>query len=381
MKIDSLLIVLVVGIASLNVTFAFADERIWLKDTKVNGESVKLCFDSGANINALSPQALRRLALKFDQASTNDPLRGALVGDTVVCTLSIDGIQGQAAFVPLNIPSYANADVDGLVGWWPLRQNIMKIDATLGEVTFLPKVPLQVVSWNRFSVITNFGTLEFEVPHANDINGVISIDTGSDWGMALPYREWRRWKETHPHSPVTLKTLYTQEDGFVVLEEAWADQIFIGPLVLTNVPIIEETPSAEVRWGDKDDGTLGLAALSRVNVVVDGKNSVIYLQPKTTQATVYSHNHLGAVFVPTTGHLSEAVALVELGSPAYEAGVRNGDILLQVDEIPVTGWSKNWLSRFNMPPGTKLHLTLQRVGKAFKTTVTLRQIIPPENDR
>lgn len=31
------------------------------------------------------------------------------------------------------------------------------------------------------------------------------------------------------------------------------------------------------------------------------------------------------------------------GSPAYEAGVRDGDSLLQVDDVPATSWSDKWI--------------------------------------
>jgi S1-C subfamily serine protease len=140
---------------------------------------------------------------------------------------------------------------------------------------------------------------------------------------------------------------------------------------------MKETRYAARRWGDKSDGTLGLAALSRLELIVDGKNSMAYLQSKTTLPPVYPHNRLAAVFVPTVTHTNEAVALVVPGGPAYEAGVRNGDILLQVDEVRVVGWSYNWLSRFGMPAGTKLHLMLQRDGTNFEAVATLRQILPP----
>lgn len=377
--ITNLLAIFAIGAGLFSPTLGIADERIWLKGAMIDGKSVKLCFDSGSNINAISPQAVKRLGLKVNVVPTNDFSPGIVAGVTDHCTLTLNGIQAQTAFTVVNFPDYLNNDSDGLIGWFP-SQNVVRIDAAARKVDFFSKVPRRTDNWIQFLVITNFGTLELEVPHNDRANGFISIDTGSDGGLDLPPREWRRWKDAHPHSPITLRTFYTSTDGFVVREEAWADRVCIGSLVLTDVPIIEETPSAAARWGDKNDGTLGLAALSRVNLIVDGKNSIAYLQPKNTRPPAYPHNCLGAVFVPTTTHTNEAVAMVVTGSPAYEAGVRNGDILLQVDEIRVVGWSDNWLSRFGMPPGTKLHLTLQRDGKDFKTTATLRQIIPPNTD-
>jgi len=124
-----------------------------------------------------------------------------------------------------------------------------------------------------------------------------------------------------------------------------------------------------------------LAALKRFVLILDGKNGSVYFQPRKGRPPRYDHNRLGAVFVPVDGHTNQAVARVVQGSPAYEAGVRDGDILLQVDDVRCTSWSANWLDRFSMKAGTKLRLTLNREGKVFSTTATLRQILEPSPNR
>lgn len=101
------------------------------------------------------------------------------------------------------------------------------------------------------------------------------------------------------------------------------------------------------------------------------------MKPKSTSPPAYRHNRLGAIFVPTVGHSEQAVAHVVKGGPAYDAGVRDGDILLKVDKIAVTGWNADWRSHFFLPAGTKLNLALERDGEKFETTATLRQILEP----
>lgn len=371
---------LTIAVVAFRATLIFADERICLNGAKINGKSVKLAFDSGANFNALSPQAVKRLGIKVDAAPTNDLPQGLVAGVTDHCTLTLPGIQEQSYFMVFNFPTYVRVDFDGFLGWYP-SQNVVQIDAAARKVDFFSKVPRRTDIWTRFPVNTNFGTLELEVPHNDRANGMISIDTGSDGGLDLPPSEWHRWKDAHPNSPTTLRTFYTPSSGFVIREEGWADRVCIGSLVLNGVPISELTPADAARWGNKGEGTLGLAALKRVNLIVDGKNFIAYLQPKNTHPPAYPHNRLGAVFVPAPAHTNEFVAMVVSGSPADEAGVRTGDILLQVDEISVVGWTDDWRSRFEKPPRTKLLLTLRRDAKDFKTTATLRQIIGPNTDK
>jgi len=377
-------IILFIWVVFFGATHSLADERIWLK-AKINGKPVHLCFDSGSSFSALCPQTVQKLGLKFIPAPTNGLWHGVLAGDTEDCTLTLDGINGKTSFLVLDLPSYMSADIDfdGLIGWWTISQNVLRIDAVAREVTYLSKVPGQTAQWTRLSVlaVTNSGALDLQIPHGDHTNGVLCIDTGSAFGIALPTQEWRRWKEAHPHTPITLATDFTPEDGFFVREEAWADQISIGPLVLTGVPIAQADPAGAARWGAQYEGTLGLAALKRLDFIVDGNNDLAYLRAKRTHPPAYPHNRLGAIFVPTATYKNQAVAWVVDGGPACDAGVRNGDVLLQVDKVPVTGWSDSWRNRFYMPAGTKLKLTLSRSGKIFTTTATLREILQPSSNK
>jgi hypothetical protein len=370
------LTILAVGLICWCAAPSAAEDRIWV-EAKINGKPTRLCFDSGASASALCPRTVQKLGLKFIPAPTNDFSHGVLAGDVEDCTLELEGAEGKASFLVLDLPAYVSADFDGLVGWWTIRRNVLRIDAAAREVSFLPHAPREVAPWAHLSLLTNSGSLDLQIPHDDGTNGVLCIDTGAAGGIALPGPAWRRWKEAHPNMPTTVETVFTPSDGFFVCEEAWADQIAVGPIILTGVPIAQAGPAGTDRWGAHYEGTLGLAALKRLDLVVDGNNGVAYWRPKKTRPPSYSHNRLGAVFVPTVAHTNQAVAWVVDGSPAFEAGVRNGDVLLRVDEVAVTGWSDAWLRLFYMPAGHKLKLTLERDGRIFKTTAILREILCP----
>ena len=85
----------------------------------------------------------------------------------------------------------------------------------------------------------------------------------------------------------------------------------------------------------KYEATLGLAALKRLDIVIDGKHGIAYLRPKKTPPLPYQHNRLGADFIPQDSHNDDLIAHVANGSPAYEAGIRDGDILLKEGEKDV----------------------------------------------
>ena len=130
--------------------------------------------------------------------------------------------------------------------------------------------------------------------------------------------------------------------------------------------------------------SVGLAALDRQDVIIDGKNGVVYFARQTTPVRPIRHNRLGAVFAPSDMQHDDLVAHVAAGSPAEMAGIRNGDLLLKIDAIDVTKWrtdpAVHVSSKWQQPAGTTMNLTLKRDEKEFTARVTLRDILGPGLD-
>jgi PDZ domain len=372
-----MLLVLVAGL--FRPSLGRADERIWL-DGKINGKRVHLAFDTGCPDYALFSGVIEKLGIKFIPDPTNDYGHGVLAGYTEECDLKVSGARGKTRFFVLDQPGYVFPDCDGIVGWRFVGDSVLEINAIHREIEFLSDVPKKARQWARLRVFTNFYRLDLELPSVEGTNGVVCIDTGWEGGLALPDSVWQQWRSTHPESPTTFQAEYYPGEGFGIPEQAWADEIAVGPIVLNGVPIEESGPALQKEVGPRFTGRLGLAALKRLDFVVDAKNGWAYFRPKATPPTPFSHNRLGAVFRSTT-HTNHAVALVVKGSPAYEANVRDGDILLQVNDVKVTSWSERWINQFYRPAGTKLELTLERNGEILKTTATLRDILKPASEK
>jgi len=282
--------------------------------------------------------------------------------------------------IVIEMPPYIK-DADGVIGWPLISSNILQIDAIKDTVELLQNVPVDP-SWMKFRVKTNLDVLGFEVSDKKDKEMTVTIDTGKPNGVSVVPQMWREWKAAHTNELITLDAAYMPGAGLVVKEESWAQEISLGPLMLTDVPIME-ADRAETTTDIKFKASLGLAALKRLDIVIDGKHGIAYLRPKMTPPSPYWHNRLGAVFVPQDMQSNNLVAHVVDGSAAYEAGIRDDDVLLKIGELDTTKWRTDPnilpLSRFwNSPAGTKLELTLKRGGKIFKTTVILRNIIPPD---
>jgi membrane-associated protease RseP (regulator of RpoE activity) len=231
-------------------------------------------------------------------------------------------------------------------------------------------------------VLTNAEVLAVEISVPGGKAAVI-VDTGAYQGVELCPDRWREWRAMHAKQPITLNAFYFLPVGQVVKEEGWASVLSLGPMIFNDVPVME-MPATNAPVGPiPNEAILGLAALKRLEVIVDVGNGVAYVRPKNTVPSPYDHNRLGAVFVPRDLRSSDLVARVAEDSPAWKAGVRDGDLLLKVDGSAATTWRADpavleLVQFWQRPAGSEFKLTLKRGRKTFDARVVLRDILSPD---
>lgn len=355
----------------------------FVTDAEINGHRVSLVVDTGAETSVLFRETAMRLGLKVAEWPSHQPVEPGRVaiGMAEECTVTIWDKTLRGRFGVLDFPVFVRVKEGGILGWPTIRNNVMHLDGL--RLRVLPAVPRHVSGWLRFPLRPNRNTLGIEIGSRAGLTESVEVDTGGLFGVSLASREWRAEAASHPGRPKSLEAYYTPGAGLVVQEQAWADRVTVGPLTLTDVPIREANVSETGGKGPGYRATLGLAALRRLDLVVDGKNGVTYLQPKKTPGGPVPHNRLGAVFLPRdSGKSDELVAHVLEGGPAHEAGIRGGDILLRVGDVEVSRWAAGAaleVSRFwYRPAGTTLGLTLKRGDREFQATVGLRDLIGPD---
>jgi len=360
------------------------DDRVMFDDFKINGQPVRMSFDSGAETTAIFRPAAIRLGLKFSDPSPATKLAPgeSPIGRTDPVEFQFGSQTMTNTFAVLDVPSGLHTDFDGVVGWGPLRRNFFVFDAASSKAKMdaAGQPPTPAAAWQQLPLRRDSKMLVLDIPGQPGQPGGVLIDTGSPYGVKLSPTRWREWRTAHADAPTTMDAYYTPGIGLVVKEIAWAKDLILGPLTLSNVPVQEA--AVDVLTIPGYEATLGLTALKCQNVVVDGKNGVAYLSRLTLPAKPYAHNRLGAVFVPSDMQHDPLEAHVAKGSPAETAGIRNGDVLLKIDALDVTKWrtdpavmpmSKFW----ERPAGTKFALALKRGDKEFTVVVTLRDILGP----
>lgn len=369
------------------VSLEAEDERISV-DAKINGVPVRFAFDTGASVAfMLYSRTAEKLGLKVKSPPAYVQIGPGQtrIGWTEPQKVDLGVTNIETTFAVVEIPAYLKATEGGFLGWPAVSNDVFSLDCVAHTISPLTNTRRKFGGRVKCRIQTN-SDLTLELPGKNPRKEIIALDTGSIYGLKLNPDEWHKWKAIHPNQPRTIEAYFTPGAGLVVTEEAWADKISLGKLALTDVPVMQADSSDMALHSSPQsqfEATLGLAALKRLDIVIDGKRGLAYLWPRDAPPVPYEYNHLGAVFVPQNLKSDDLVAHVADSSPAVEAGIRNGDILLKIGELDCTEWRTNPeilpLSRFfESQAGTKLELTLKRGNDIFKTTATLRNILPPD---
>jgi len=285
------------------------ENRIWL-DGKINGHPVRLILDTGTFDSFLYPEAARMAGVKVypPLAATSTKDFSVRLGTTEPFDLTILNRTSRTTFGTYDIGSTGmRVPGHGAYGWKHLKTNTFLIDAEALSIKLLDRVPDEATNWTKLA-ITAADTLTFEVPGEF---WPIAVDTGSPSGVSLRPQQWREWKAANTNGPVTLEFSGMPSGGLSVRQEAWARELLIGNLRLTEIPIRQPTPR-EVAAGEV---VFGLAALARVDFIVDGGAGWVYLRPKRTPPRPYDHSRLGAVFAPRHSQAEEVVAHVVEEAP------------------------------------------------------------------
>ncbi len=121
------------------------------------------------------------------------------------------------------------------------------------------------------------------------------IDTGNDDGVLLSPTRWRAWLAAHPSERRTTHAAAIYGQPLKIHEGSWADTLDINGLVLRGVPVREADPAyLRLAVNDREIVVLGLAALKRLELILDGRNRTAYAKPSATPPPRFQPNRTPA---------------------------------------------------------------------------------------
>ncbi len=258
--------------------------RVLFPGVMVNHQRGRFLLDTGSDSTILDGSGAARLGIKSQLVVSNLAVNGRV---TERITLSEDvtlRAGGETFTTPLPIDTapwmirwLMSDDHDGLIGWPEIRGNILVFDPIHHLISGTDALPEETSQWTKLGVgDTDVFTLEVTTPDGS--KGKVLVDTGDPMGVGLTTTQWRAWRSAHPKAKLTPRVYATPGVGIIERDEGWADEIDVGNLHFTDVPVYEVPPMLAAEF-DNFAGDLGMYALERMDLVVDAKNHAAYAHP------------------------------------------------------------------------------------------------------
>ena len=152
----------------------------------------------------------------------------------------------------------------------------------------------------------------------------------------------------------------------------------IGGKELGEIVTYFQPTDTTLSFLNQREGLIGLRILKRFTVTIDYVHQKVYFQPEGRRWKArFAFDRSGMGLVAGGDNLSRyIVSNVVNGSPADRAGVRVGDRLRRINNIPaILIGLGGVLRRLESPSGTKVRLRFEREGRLFEVAVVLEDII------
>jgi C-terminal processing protease CtpA/Prc len=123
-------------------------------------------------------------------------------------------------------------------------------------------------------------------------------------------------------------------------------------------------------------GALGNDVLKRFTVTLDYPDKLLVLEPNADLKTPFRTDASGLTLLATGDDLrTYEVNTVAEGTPAADAGLKQGDVIEQVDGAPASRMSLGELKQLLIQDGRSLRLDVHRGTQHLDVTLKLRRLL------
>jgi hypothetical protein len=357
------------------------DRRIFMAEVRVNGSRpLSFLVDTGASSGTFVNRALLgELGLREEAPEgMANPGGEVQVGRVGHVTLQAgDVLLEEQTLLTAPLSSFEPVlghHLDGILGHAFLSQFVVHLDYVTPGITLLDRAPTDGLVL-PLAVIEDMPFIEVTLENGGRSTPArVEIDSGSFETLGLN----GRFVTNTNLIDASARKFEEHGVGFGGETKGYRTRLAglrLGSLTLRNPAISVTTDAGGYESKTASAGVLGAEVLRRFDVVIDYPARRVVLRPNRFFDDVWIEDNSGLRLIATGAALERKVITgVSAASPAAEAGLREGDVLVSVDGVAAAG--RPLVEVYQMLRGaTPRQLVLEREGKRIEATLKLRPLL------
>lgn len=344
---------------------------------------LQFLLDTGGAGSSVDREVANKLGLKMERGQASVSGNAALeVGVIPSATVTVGQIQFQEQLVaaPLSpLEPIFGRSLEGILGGNFMRKYVVELDYEKGVMRLYDPTGFQYEGRGvafPFSLVQGipFLNLQVSLPNGKTARGSFLVDTGGNM-VTHVYREIAE-RDGLLDGLVTLEETGYGIGGATRRVAARGSVLFLGQYRFTRPIVVFTEDKAGLRANPASMGLVGMEVLRRFKVTFDYSRSRMYLEPNRSFSEPFVYDASGLrLRASRPSFWPPSVSGVRDSSPAQEAGIERGDVLLQIDGRSTDRLKLENIRQTLMRPGKTYTLTLSRSQKVVKTVLRTRELL------
>ncbi len=353
----------------------------------VDGHELDFILDTGAGATSLDLETAKRLGVQLGQRFSvggAGPSRvvGARVEGASATIAGTSLVQPVQAAVDLaRLPAIEGHRIDGIIGDDFISRFVVAIDYERHELRVYdrgafrydgPGVSVPVTLVNAFPYID----ADLKLADGETVRGRMVIDVGSNWSVSLtkPFVDEHRLRQRV--GPTIRRTGGGGVGGATTSDIGRVATLTIGGVELSRPIVSLFGDSAGVMSrSNSGEGNIGGAILRRFTVYLDYHAKRMIFEPNATTHDPFESDMSGVTFRMDDSLTTLVADVVARDTPASEAGLMHGDVVVSVDGVPGSQRLLGELRERLRRPGERVAFVVRRGGGEKRIELLTRRLI------
>jgi hypothetical protein len=370
----------------VTIPFEQVNKNIFIQVSVEHSKPHWFVLDTGVKYAVINLTLAKSLGLELGDAvpvggAGKDTVTGYFLKNSSFALPALEGFS-QPLFLALPLDDLAATsghEFAGVLGYEFIRQFVVEIDYIQKTVTLHEKAGYQYQGHGESLAITfneaahplvRAQLIDSETP----IDGTFVVDTGNNSTVILnkPFVDKQRFLQSgRPTVPwLAGRGIGGSTAGAVGRIKG----LKLGNLLVADPVVIFSQAEGGAFTSTETQGNIGAAILEKFKVILDYDRNRIILEPNTQFAKPLEYSRSGLLLTTLGDYKTIQVETIAENSPASEAGLKPGDILVAINSRPAAEFTLSQLRQlFSEVP--ECALSVKRAQKTFQVTLKLRRMI------